>query len=187
VARGISSPIKSGASYKDWRRATPAENVRLGKSAKARNYVPKNVRKVGKRTKHISARQFETLRTKEEYGLASLEVATQARQHGAQNYKSAKQREAVARAGDTRFNKAVDNLVGEYMPSPRDDRKKRRGFVLRNGSKEQFFENRDKKLRGEYIPDGEWHAMMDVAKKAKDKRLPQLRLSPSPSGYTIGK
>jgi hypothetical protein len=47
--------------------------------------------------------------------------------------------------------------------------------------------NRERKLRGEWLDDGEWFAMMDTAKALRDHRIMQLRASPAPSGYAIGR
>ena len=46
--------------------------------------------------------------------------------------------------------------------------------------------NRERKLRGEWLDDGEWFALMDAAKALRDHRIMQLRASPPPSGYRIG-
>ena len=43
--------------------------------------------------------------------------------------------------------------------------------------------NRERKLRGEWLDDGEWFALMDAAKALRDHRIMQLRASPPPSGY----
>ena len=71
----------SNVSYDALRRASPAENVRMGFTP-ARRYVSANGRKVIKSTRSISARQAETRRVRERYGMASPEIATEARKRG---------------------------------------------------------------------------------------------------------
>ena len=84
----------------DFVRLTPEQNVKLGLSPKARHYALKGAR-ITKATPTISARQFETKRARELFGLTP-EKATQARRHGAISYVSADQRERVAKAAITR-------------------------------------------------------------------------------------
>jgi hypothetical protein len=92
--------LLSVASFSDFVRLTPEQNVKLGLSRKARHYVLKG-RRITKATPTISARQFETKRASELFGLTP-ERATQARRYGAVSYVSADQRERVAKAAITR-------------------------------------------------------------------------------------
>jgi hypothetical protein len=89
------------APFADFVRLTPEQNVKLGLSRKARHYVLKDVKRVTKATPAISARQYETKKARELFGL-SPEQATEARRHGAIRYVSADQRERVAKAAITR-------------------------------------------------------------------------------------
>jgi hypothetical protein len=77
--------LLESASFTDFKRLTPEQNVKLGLSRKARHYVLKDVKRVTKATPAISARQFETKRARELYGLTP-EQATEARRHGAISY-----------------------------------------------------------------------------------------------------
>jgi hypothetical protein len=88
------------ASFSDFKRLSPEQNVRLGLSPKARRYVLKDAQRITKSTPAISARQFETKRARELFGVTP-EKATQARRHGAISYVSADQRERVAKAAIT--------------------------------------------------------------------------------------
>ena len=110
--------IGRAPSYSDFRRLTPDENEREGFSRKARRYVLKSVRRLTKRTPTISARQHETLRTQQEYGFAKPEIATHARQHGALAYKTAAQREAVAKA---RVKREGKGYVSHFLQSTLGD------------------------------------------------------------------
>ena len=66
--------------YSDLRRLSPRENIKAGFSSKARRYVRKDAKRIGGRTATLSARQYETLRTKERCHVATPELATEARQ-----------------------------------------------------------------------------------------------------------
>ena len=97
------------ARYSDFRRATPAENIKLGFSRTARHYVPKSVKRVTKRTQSLTARAHETLRTRQVHGLASPEQATQARQRRrAILFQSRPSVERVAKAEDRRLRKKAE-------------------------------------------------------------------------------
>ena len=102
--------------YSDFRRATPAENVKLGASRKARRYVPNSVKRVTKRTPSMTARAHETLRTRQVHGLASPEQATQARREGGLSYASQDQAQRVAKASDRRLREKARQSVGEWLP-----------------------------------------------------------------------
>src|SRR5262249_21817999 len=94
------------ASFADLVRLTPEQNVKLGYSRKARRYVRKDVKRLTKTTPTISARQYETKKTRERFGLTP-EQATEARRRGALSYVSAAQRERVAKAANTREENRV--------------------------------------------------------------------------------
>jgi hypothetical protein len=93
--------LLESASFADLKRLTPEQNVKLGLSPKARHYVLKDVKRVTKATPTISARQYETKKARELFGLTP-EQATEARRHRAIYYVSADQRERVAKAAITR-------------------------------------------------------------------------------------
>ena len=93
--------LVEGASFADFIRLTPEQNVKLGLSRKARHYFLKDVKRVTKATPTISARQYETKKARELFGLTP-EKATEARRHRAISYVSADQRERVAKAAITR-------------------------------------------------------------------------------------
>jgi hypothetical protein len=113
--------LLSSASYSDFVRLTPKQNVRLGLSPTARHYALKGAR-ITRATPTISARQFEAKRTDELFGLTP-ETATQARRNGAVSYVSADQRERVAKAAITREENKVIAAIkklrasGETVPS----------------------------------------------------------------------
>ena len=70
--------LLASASYSEFRRLTPEQNVKQGRSPKARHYVLKTTKRVTKATPTISARQFETKRARELYNLTPKQ-ATEAR------------------------------------------------------------------------------------------------------------
>jgi hypothetical protein len=173
-------------SYSDYRRLSPSELEKIGKTRKSRHYILKSVGRLTKRTPTISARKHETLRTQQEYGIATPEIASKAREHGGLAYKTGVQEERVNKAKETNLLKTVKRGEGAQVSSANPSRKARGGFKLTKASAVRFQRNRERKLRGEYISDGEWHEMMDIAVKFKDSRIAQLRASP-PASYTIGK
>ena len=120
--------LLDSASYANFVRLTPEQNVRLGLLPKARHYALKDAR-ITKATPTISARQFETKRASELFGLTP-ENATQARRHGAVSYVSADQHERVAKAAITREeNKVVATIKkmrasGGTVPSNSPDKRR---------------------------------------------------------------
>jgi hypothetical protein len=182
--------LLSGASYSKFVRLTPEQNVKFGLSPKARHYALKGAR-ITKATPTISARQFETKRASELFGLTP-EKATQARHHGAVAYVSADQRERVVRAAITREeNKVVAAIKrlrasGETVPSNSPDRR-------RHGSSHPVSEHaegryraiRRRKLAGEHIPDGEWQWFIDYARRLKDPQYELLRGSLAAFGFSL--
>jgi hypothetical protein len=117
------------APFADFVRLTPEQNVKLGLSRKARHYVLKDVKRVTKATPAISARQYETKKARELFGL-SPEQATEARRHGAIRYVSADQRERVAKAAITREETRVIAEIrklrasGAHVPSNSPDKRR---------------------------------------------------------------
>jgi hypothetical protein len=174
---------KSTSSYP---RLSPVENVKAGFSRKARRYVKRDVSRIGKRTATISHRQHETLRTKERYHIATPELATEARKRGALSYSSLVQRESVAKAAVTREGKkyriALEARDGQYIEA-HSPRRRRERVHITAASIERYLENRRKKLNDEYIPDGDWQQMMDIARAVGDARAPLLRGSPGAFGF----
>jgi hypothetical protein len=170
----------------DFRRATPAENVKMGFGPKARRYVKAGA-KVTKSTASVSARQAEKRRTSERYGLETPEAATRARREGALGYESQTQSGRVAKAADTRLRKKAERSVGGTLSAPHPHRRRPTRFLLTNARLGNYERNRERKLRGEWIDGPEWFEMMDVANALKDHRVLQLRASPVVSGYGVGK
>jgi hypothetical protein len=182
--------LLSSASYSDFVRLTPGQNVKLGLSPKARHYALKGTR-ITKAMPTISARQFETKRAGELFGL-SPEKATQARQRGAISYASADQRERVAKAAITREeNKVVAAIKslrasGETVPSNSPD-KRRHGtsHPISEHAEGRYRAIRRRKLAGEHIPDGEWQWFIDHARRLKDPQYELLRGSPAAFGFSL--
>jgi hypothetical protein len=182
--------LLSSASYSDFVRLTPEENVKLGLSPKARHYALKGSR-VTKITPTISARQLETKRSIELFGLTP-EKATQARRHGAISYTSADQRERVAKAAITREENNVIAAIkrlrssGETVPSNSPD-KRRHGtsHPVSEHAEGRYRAIRRRKLAGEHIPDGEWQWFIDHARRLKDPQYELLRGSPAAFGFSL--
>jgi hypothetical protein len=187
---GHKARLLSSASYSDFIRLTPQQNVKLGLSLKARHYALKGQR-ITKATPTISARQFETKRASELFSLTP-ERATQARRHGAVSYVSADQRERVAKAAITREeNKVVAAIKklrasGGKIPSNSPD-KRRHGtsHPVSEHAEGRYRAIRRRKLAGEQIPDGEWQWFIDYARRLKDPQYELLRGSPAAFGFSL--
>jgi hypothetical protein len=183
--------LLESASFADLKRLTPEQNVKLGLSPKARHYVLKDVKRVTKTTPTISARQYETKKARELFGLTP-EQAAEARRHRAISYVSADQRERVAKAAITREeNRVVAEIrhmraAGGHVPSNSPD-KRRHGWVhpVTPDMERRYRKIRRRKLAGEVIPDGEWHWFIDYARRFKDPRYELLRGSPAAFGFSL--
>jgi hypothetical protein len=179
------------ALFSDFKRLTPEQNVKLGLTPKARRYVLKDAQRITKSTPAISARQFETKRARELFGITP-EKATQARRHGAISYVSADQRERVAKAAITREENNVIAAIkklrssGEAVPSNSPD-KRRHGtsHPISEHAEGRYRAIRRRKLAGEHIPDGEWQWFIDHARRLKDPQYELLRGSPAAFGFTL--
>jgi hypothetical protein len=182
--------LLSSASYSDFVRLTPEQNVKLGLSPKARHYILKGGR-ITKATPTISARQLETKRANELFGLTP-EKATQARRRGAISYASADQRDRVAKAALTREeNKviaAIKKLRASGQPVPSNSPDKRRhgtSHPISEHAEGRYRAIRRRKLAGEHIPDGEWQWFIDHARRLKDPQYELLRGSPAAFGFGL--
>jgi hypothetical protein len=179
------------APFADFVRLTPEQNVKLGLSRKARHYVLKDVKRVTKATPAISARQYETKKARELFGL-SPEQATEARRHGAIRYVSADQRERVAKAAITREETRVIAEIrklrasGAHVPSNTPDKRRHGSWYPISADAERRYRGiRRHKLAGEHIPDGEWHWFIDYARRFRDPRYELLRGSPGAFGFSL--
>jgi hypothetical protein len=183
--------LLESASFADLVRLTPEQNVKLGLSRKARHYVLKDVKRVTKATPTISARQYETKKASELFGL-SPEQATEARRQRAISYVSADQRQRVEKAAVTREETKVVAEIkklrasGEHVPSYSSD-KRRHGasYPVSADAERRYRAIRRRKLAGEHIPDGEWHWFIDYARRFKDPRYELLRGSPGAFGFSL--
>jgi hypothetical protein len=182
--------LLASASFSDFVRLTPKQNAKVGHSPRARHYALKGARII-KATPTISARQFETKRAAELFGLTP-ERATQARRHGAISYVSADQRERVAKGSITREENKVVAFIkqlrssGEAVPSNSPD-KRRHGMShpVSEHAEGRYRAIRRRKLAGEHIPDGEWQWFIDHARRLKDPRYELLRGSPAAFGFSL--
>jgi hypothetical protein len=182
---GASSKRLASVSHEALRRASPAENVKMGFTPKARRYVKADGRKVTKSTASVSARQAETKRVRKVCGMASPEQATEMRRHGALSYSSQDQARRVEKAADRRLMKKARESVGRKLTSPRPGREGRK-FRLTNERLTKFERDRRRKLDGEWLDGPDWFEMMDTANALKDHRVLQLRASPVVAGYGVG-
>jgi hypothetical protein len=105
-------------------------------------------------------------------------------------YKSGTQREAVAKAAQTRLYRNVDTADGRQIVNQfygrSGSRARSKRWPLTREAAERFRVNRERKLAGEWLPDGDWHEMIQIAENFHDERLAILRQSPGAS-MNIGK
>ena len=178
-----SSRSLATVSHEALRRASPAENVRMGFSPKARRYVKRDG-EVTKATASISARQAETKRTRERYGFKTPEAATRARREGGLSYESRAQGERVAKAEQTRLFKRIDAATNArekipYDPLGKRNVKRQRWLALKPGDKERYRDLRARRLRGEWFDDiADFTWLMDMSKRFGDRDAARLRGSP---------
>jgi hypothetical protein len=171
--------------YSDYRRLSPAENEREGFSRKARRYVLKSVRKITGRTPTVSARHHETLRTRQEYGFAKPEIATEARKHGALSYKTGAARETAAKVSEGAFKKKINRKIQEAAQSGASipeysgpGIKKGMSFKARPWHAREIEDLRARKLNNEDLSQAEFSMLMDYAQWSKDPMRDILRQSP---------
>jgi DNA primase len=183
--------LLESASFADFVRLTPEQNIKQGRSPMARHYVLKTAKRITKATPTISARQYETKRAAELFGL-SPEQATVARRQGAIRYASADQRERVAKAAITREeSKAIAEIKklrasGETVPSNSPDKRRHgRFYSVTPDAERRYRAIRRRKLAGEHIPDGEWQWFIDYARRLKDPQYELLRGSPAAFGFSL--
>jgi len=173
-----SSKRLASVSHEALRRASPAENVRMGFSPKARRYVKAGA-KVAKSTASISARQAETKRVRKRYGLASPEIATKARESGALPYETGRAAETAAKSKEAAFLKRMraagqkrQRIIGEYDP------KGQYSFKANPEKVSRIEALRQRKLRGEFIDDQiAWLEMIRFGEDLADPALHILRSS----------
>jgi hypothetical protein len=181
---------KRSRSYADYRRASPLENVRMGYTPLARRYVKASISKTTSRTSSISARQAETIRVREQFGLASPEIATKARAHEAIVYKTAQAEQAAKKNILVSFNKRArkqiiaDAASGKRIKQRSADgsfsQRKRaaHGYRLSPDAADRYFDLRARKLAYEWIDEGDWHWMLDIAWQYNDPLINALRAYP---------
>jgi hypothetical protein len=105
----------------------------------------------------------------------SLEAAALRRQRGELGYTSVASERQAAKQRLTRQLKRMRRRVDDLsvVETPRGEK-----YHIGPGPRKQYFELRQAKLNGEFIPDGDWHLMMDMARELEDPALKQLRASP---------
>jgi hypothetical protein len=189
------SGTKTRYSFSDYRRLSPAELRTRGESPKSKRFVLKSVKNV-KRAKSISQRSHETMRVREEYGVASPEIATEARRSDALAYKSAQASETAESNRNTAFEKRVRVRIAKDAASSKrihehtsdgslktGKRASASGYRLRSDAAQHYFELRRRKLAGEWIDDGDWHWLADMASEYDDPKSDVLRAYPP--GYGV--
>jgi hypothetical protein len=170
-----------GVSYTALRRATPDENRRMGFSPKARHYVRADIKRVTAKTPSISARAYETKKSRDLYGVTP-EQATEQRRTGEIRYTSRTQQERVEKAQDSNLLRKSEKLIGERIENFNPKRRKQ-GFVFNEKVRERYKDNRQRYLNGEWLETWEYAEMRDVARQLGDARITAMRY---PKGLGAG-
>jgi hypothetical protein len=138
-------------------------------------------------------RSTQSLRNRTGEPTLTREKYTNQVKGGEREYQASSQKERetkidrAAKAADTLLRKKARESVGKTLEAWHPVRKDRRKFTFTNARLNGYERDRARKLRGEWIDDPDWFAMMDVAQGLKDHRILQLRASPQPVGYGVGK
>jgi hypothetical protein len=178
------SLLRASVSHTALRRASPAENVRLGFSPKSRHYVRASVKKVTKRTAFVTARAAETKRTRERYGFATPEAATKARSDRVLSYESQDQARRVAKAKKTRKLKArVDDKARRIaakngFPTGENQTEEVLAFLKKQSAKHDRYLAGDEDAR---LDEDEYRRTITLAYRylgADDERLRIMQMSP---------
>jgi|SRR5271166_685067 len=167
-----------------FRRLHPKELKKLEYSAKSKRYALKGAA-INKNTITISERQW---RNKEaaQYN-ETPETLPAARRRGEVGYRTAAQKEATAKAVKTRFRNSVRRRVQGGVGDNIEGYGGKHSYRITRPMADHFEEWRNRKLAGEWLDDGTWHAMIDIARRYNDPEIGMLRASPPAYGVTVEK
>ncbi len=162
----------------------PKQLEKLGFSPKSKRYALKGAA-INKNTITISERQW---RNKEaaRYG-ETPETLPLARRRGEIGYRTAAQKEATAKSVKTRFQNSIRRRVNRDVGKKIETYGDKDPYRITKPMADQFEEWRNRKLAGEWLDDGIWHAMIDIARRYNDPEIGLLRASPPPYGITVEK
>jgi hypothetical protein len=149
------------------RKLTKSEHIRLGLKPSRELHVDASLKRITKRTRLYSKAAAIKLRT----GMHPTKLAA-AHRAGELPYKSVA---AAEQAAKTRATRKVRRDVRKIEKVRHPDGYQ---YTPTDAQKNDFIELRKRKLAGEWIADGEWHGMMDVAQAANDPQVTLLRRSP---------
>jgi hypothetical protein len=174
--RGIRSLLRSSKS--DVRRVTLAERLAHPSmfSPKGAYYVGKNVKTITGKTPYVTVTKFKDIKAG-----VSHTTAAKKRGLGFLGYKTAasesqaglQRRTAVSK----REFKALKDEKRKIGPFPGWEKKTRRQspYSPKDKDFDEYRELRRRKLRGQVLPDGDWHRMIDIAQEINDPMTDRLR------------
>jgi len=152
---------------------SPSELEKLGLSPKAERYAETGAKRITRKTPTISKRQFLT----KQRGGVTLEKRAEEYRSGERTYANPAQRAAASgrreKAALKRRIKALD-VIENMNPHRLAADGTRPTYKIGNETKTSFFVNRQRKLKGEWIDEGDWHEMMDIANAANDPDIETL-------------
>ena len=181
IAREALTPVEDA--FRLWKEAGDA----IGDAARAARDAARSLTISNKQrsTQSLRNRTGEPNITREKY---TRQVKSGEREYQASSEEERETKsDRAAKAADTCLRKKARENVGKTLSAPHPNRKKRTRFVFTNSRLRRYERNRDRKLRGVWIDDPDWFEMMDTANALKDHRVLQLRASPAPAGYGVGK
>jgi|SRR5271166_848646 len=159
-----------------FRKLHPNELEKLGYSRTSKRYALKGARITAK-TPTISEKAW---RNKEaaSYGLTP-KTLPQARAHGAVGYRTEAQRLGTAKARITRFGNSLRDRLARDIGKKVEGYGGNSSYRITRAMANQVPSWREHKLAGGYVPDGDWHNLVDVARHYDDPQIAYLRMSPS--------
>jgi hypothetical protein len=163
------------------RKAAARELEKMGFSLTSERYISASIKNPTAKTASVSKRQYRQKRVMERVGESySLERAAALRKSGELSYETAAGKQQALKQRVTRERQRLHRLL-DGLKTVTDGR----GFKYptRKAARESYFSLRERKLRGEYIDDGDWHQMMDYARAIRDPLIRYLRQSPSVMGF----
>ncbi len=165
-----------------WRKLSPKELLSAGLSPTSKRYT--TAAKGGKiaAATTISEKAMRNKRALAETGstLKGSEAPTRL-SAGMQPYKSAQSEDIAHKQHETairrRLAKDARAVRSVNHPGGGSSGRASRSYIPSATARERYLKNRDRKLAGQELSDGEWHEMVDIATAINDPQLRLLRLS----------
>lgn len=133
--------------------------------------VPQSIRKITARTAYVT-----TSRYKDFHKGVSHSKAAKLHAQGLLEYKSAASREQAAKTRTLRALKKQVKVIGT-VSRPASITQRAGRYHPSQAARSDFIRLRARKLRGEFLDDGDWREMIDIAQAVNDPMLSRLMQS----------